>query len=697
MSPEQARGKTVDRRTDIWAFGAVLYEMLTGSRTFSGDNVSDTIAQILTAEPKWTALPSDTPAPLRTLLRRCLEKDRHRRLDSATAARLDLEDMLAAPASTPSAPVVSTTGPRGAWRFATAALAAGVITGAVAMWVIVRPAATPLPTPSQFLIVPTTEHPLGVTMAFRDVALSPDGRYLAYHSGPPSGGGRLVVRALDSLDVKTVPDVAGANSPFFSPDSQWIGFFNAGSVKKVPLTGGAVITLTSNAGSPANASWGDRGSIVFAQEEPNPGLLTLAATGGEPSALTTVDPKEGELAHVLPSILPDERGVLFTIIGESGKKQVAVLDLRTHRRATLLDGAGAEYVNGVGLVFETSGTLFSVGFDLDTLQLTSKPVLVRDSVQMDVRRVPKYAASRAGTVAYVPAAAAVSTLLWVDRNGRETPINAPPRAYGTLQLSPDGTQLAVGIGDQERDIWIWKFAEESLTRLTFGPTIENLPIWMPNGTSIVFQSNRAGVPNLFKQATDGSGAVERLTTSSNTQYPNAVTPDGTAVFAGELAAQTGYDIRRFSVAQPGRAETFLATRAAEYSARVSPDGRFIAYQSTESGHFEIYVQPTEQTSHGRWQISVAGGVAPVWNRNGRELFYLDRSNTLTAVPLEAQRTGVLRHGRPSKVFDKQFSGDFYSYDVTPDGKRFIMKRELTQRPGIVVGLNWMQQPASPSK
>jgi len=327
-----------------------------------------------------------------------------------------------------------------------------------------------------------------------------------------------VLRALDQLDAKPLPGIVSATSPFFSPDSQWIGFFEAGAMKKVAVTGGPVITLSENLGSPQSGSWGDGGAIVFSAESPNQGLLTLSANGGETRALTTTDATQNEIGHMFPSVLPGERGVLFTIVSVPDDRQLAVLDLRTGQRKTLLRGGlGAEYVDTGHLVYEASGTLFAIGFDLDRLELQGEPAPLRETLQVGPNWAPKHTVSRSGTLAFVPARPNVSSLVWVDRTGRETPINAPPRAYGSLHLSPDGARVALEIGDEERDVWIWDFARETLTRLTFGPSSEWIPIWTPDGRWIVFQSDRAGPANLYRQASDGSGAVERLTASDNDQ------------------------------------------------------------------------------------------------------------------------------------------------------------------------------------
>jgi eukaryotic-like serine/threonine-protein kinase len=319
-----------------------------------------------------------------------------------------------------------------------------------------------------------------------------------------------------------------------------------------------------------------------------------------------------------------------------------------------------------------------------------------------------YAVSRTGALAYVPARPQERSFVWVDRKGHETPIDAlPPRPYQAIGLSPDGTRLVFVSEDREFDIWTWDFSREALTRLTFGPSFDYLPKWTPDGRRIVFQSDREGPSNLFSVSSDGSGPVERLTTSDNDQYPNSITPDGTALLICELRPKTGFDILRLptSARKAGRstvsgepvpeATPLVVSASAEYSANISPDGRYFAYQSAESGgRFAVYVRPYPNVSQGRWQVSTEGGTAPVWSRTGRELFYLDESNTLMAVPVQTVAS-PFSYGTAAKVFDTKYSGDFYSYDVAPDGRFLMMKEsdagDRAHPTRLVVVLNWNEE------
>ncbi|HUE76937.1 MAG TPA: protein kinase [Longimicrobiales bacterium] len=713
MSPEQARGRPVDRRTDLWAFGVVLYELLTGTRAFQGESVAETLAHVLTLTPNWALLPAETPAPIRTLLRRCVEKNPARRLDSAVALRLEIDDTLTALAGVTTTDDPEAPRRRIAWP-AIAAIAGASLISALGTWAVLwnNPPAPALP--ARFTITFPPTEPMELSGRGRDIALSPDGRYLAYQSR-----GRLMLRAFDELDAVPLSSVTGGRTPFFSPDSRWIGFFDGGDLKKVAVTGEPVITLLRELGSPEGGTWGDDGSIIISSEDDNIGLMRVSADGGEATALTRTD--AAPRGHKTPSLLPGGRGVLFTISGNAPEdRQLAVLDLKSGQQKTLLRGGiAAEYLDTGHLVYATVGsqgsnalgTLWVVAFDLGRLELRGEPVRVSETLQIDILSAANYAVSRTGVLAYVPAPARTRSFVWVDRKGQETAIRAlPPRPYSTMALSPDGTRLAFAIEDGEFDIWTWDFARESLTRLTFGPSFDFLPKWTPDGRRIVFQSNRAGSPNIFSVAADGSGPVERLTTSNNDQYPNSITPDGTALLFCELRPKTGFDILRLPiVAEPRGAGSatlsderrseptaLVSTPSAEYAANISPDGRYFAYQSAESGgRFAIYVRPYPDAAQGRWQISTEGGSAPVWARTGRELFYLDESNTLMVVPIQTSGPHFSA-GRPAKVLDTKYSGAFYSYDVTPDGLRFLMMKESTagareHPPSMVVVLNWFEE------
>jgi Tol biopolymer transport system component len=719
MSPEQARGKSVDKRADIWAFGAVLFEILTGKRAFPGEDITDTIVSIVSKEPDWSALPTPTPAGVRRLLGRCLKKDARTRVRDIGEARQQIEDLLSgAPEEIATAASVSKLRLRTATRGRTVAAACvTLLVGATALgtWALTR---TPLAKlqPMRFVIVPPASQPLRIQGADRDLVISPDGTHFVYVSGDE----RLMVRTIDQLEAVPLNGITRARSPFFSPDGRWVGVFTggaAGELMKVSIAGGPPLSLCRYQGAPRGASWGPDDTIVFATNDSNTGLFRVSAAGGEATVLTTPDAAHGEADHIFPSVLPGGRAVLFTIraSGDPPILQVAVLDLMTgEHRILIRAGSQAEYVDTGHLVYANAGTLRAVRFDAGTHTVGSDPVLVVEQALTQVNGAAEFSVSRQGTLVYVAGsstAAPPRSLVWVNRQGQETPIAAPPRAYMSARLSPDGTRVALGLDGQE-GIWIWDLARKTLTRLTDSPAFYSDPIWMPDGRRIIFASSPGGIANLFWRAADNTGIVERLTTSPNSQGPTAIVPDGTRVIVREIVPTTGSDLRvlrlegpsgrpgepaasRLSAA-PRQTEPLLQTTFNEANGEISPDGRWLAYESDDSGPFQIAVRPFPKVDDGHWMISSGGGARPAWARSGRELIYLDGTNAVTAVSIHtAPNFGT---GAPTKLFDGHYySGPFgRSYDVSPDGQRFLMIKDSasdqkSNPPSIVVVVNWAEE------
>jgi len=713
MSPEQARGHSLDRRTDIWSFGCVLYEMLTSRAPFAADTISDTLAAILEHEPDLTMLPADTPVPIRRLLRRCLEKDRKRRLDSAASARLEIDDAMAPPVDMLT---LAAAPRRRVTPAAIAALGGGALITALVVWAAMRPGPQAPVLSSRFAIVASPGQPLNVSSYDRDLALSPDGRHFVYRAGggPPTIGTPVMVRATDELDARQLPGIF-ALGVFVSPDSRWIGFFTPTELKKVSIAGEPAVTIGPVTGASLGASWGDDNTIVFATNDPKTGLWRVSADGGDPAVLTTPDGSQREGDHAFPSVLPGGRGVLFTITagGQADNAEVAVLDLKTGRRKTLVRGGSqAEYVDPSGgtaeagyLIYAAAGTLRAVRFDPRRLEILSDPVTVVDQVMVKPTGAANYAVSRQGTLFYVPGGVSAQmtprSLVWVDRKGNEEAIKVPLRAYGAPRISPDGTRLLFGITDQEsNDNWIWDLERETLRRLTFAPGSDALALWTPDGERIIFTSDRAGVLNLYSQAADGTGTAHRLTTSPNQQFPSSITPDGAFVVGFEslfmaastqMASGAALRVRLYPVAAAAsragagpsptglpRVEPSDETLFDGVWAEFSPNGRYLAYQSAtaDPAQSEVYVRPFPQVDSGRWQISTAGGSRPAWARSGRELFYLDASNTLTSVAVQTSGP-AFSAGKPAKVFDARYSTPYppRSYDVSADGQRFLMLKD----------------------
>jgi serine/threonine-protein kinase len=710
MSPEQAAGQAADRRSDIWAFGIVLMEMLTGKPVFSGQTMTHVLAAVLRAEPDWPTLPPETPESVRRLLRRCLEKDRSRRLDSAAAAMLELDEARA-PLPMPSALVLpASNGPSSSRRRAPALLAAtlgGAVVAAFAVWALTRSpreAAAPV---VRFAIAPSARLPFGASQqaSSRDFAVAPDGSFLVYRAG---GDGQLVLRPFDRLEATPFPGITSAYMPFVSPDSRWIGFVDDGlTLKKVAVAGGAPVTLARLPVWPRGAAWIDEATIIVGSNSPTAGLLKVPAGGGEPTVLTTPDRAHGEEGHILPSGLPGGRAVLFTIGAADPKDaQIAVFDLQTGTHTTLIRGGrDARYVAPGHLVYLADFALSAVRFDLSTRAVIGEPVRVLDGVAAAPTGALNVATTDTGTMVYMPGegvAGVPRTLLWVDRQGHETPIAAPPRPYESLRLSPDGASLAVSIRDQDNDIWVWSLGRQTLTRQTFDRDVDICPVWTPDGRRLVFASTRTGVFNLYVRDVDNARSDVRLTSSANTQLADSITPDGAFVIAHEVRPQSKSDLVRVSLASGTGAGSAVGEGLVdgpfnEWNGEVSPDGRFLAYQSTESGETEVYVRPYPNVTGARWQVSSGGGTEPAWTRNGRELIYLDAAQHLTAAEVKVSDASFTT-GSIVRLSTTAYAapGVWRSYDISPDGQRFVVMRSTNDStpittPAFVVVQHWVDE------
>jgi serine/threonine-protein kinase len=666
-------------------------------------------------------LPAETPVPIRRLLRRCLEKDRNARLDSAAGARLEIDDAIASPGAETLA--LARTPPRRVRAVAIAVVAGGTAIAAFAVWALMRPALVAPILPSRFAIVPPPGQPLNVWGPDRDLALSPDGRHLVYRSGGTMSGGagsELSVRAIDRIDASLLAGVIFAYAPFVSSDGRWIGFFENRDLKKVPIAGGAITTLCRVNGVPLGASWGDDNTITFATNSPTTGLWRVSADGGEPTVVTTPDPAQHEGNHAFPSVLPRGRGVMFTIAmaDQADSPQVAVLDLNTGQRKTLIrGGSDAHYVETGHLIFAAAGALRAVRFDLARLEVLGDPITVVERVLMKPTGAADYAVTRQGTLVYVPSGTdeePMRSLVWVDRKGREELVRAPLRAYGLPRVSPDGTQVVVTIYDQENtEIWIWDLVRETLRRLTFSPGMDGMPFWTPDGRQIIFHSERTGVGNLYSQAADGNGTADSLTASPNPHWPTAISPDGMWLAGFDHLPRRHSDIVFFPLRRPvirpgsgtspgiglSSPEPAADIRFPGWFAEFSPNGRFVAYQTDESGRDEVYVRPFPRVDRGRWQISSGGGSRPAWSRTGRELFYIDGSNTLTTVPVQMSGS-IFSAGKPAKVFDTKYAAPNPGrhYDESLDGQRFLIVKSSgedsnpnTTPASMVVVLNWFEE------
>jgi Tol biopolymer transport system component len=687
MSPEQARGKQVDKRGDIWSFGVVLYELLTGDRLFKGDDTSDTLAQVLTKEPDLGRVPAKT----RKLLGRCLEKDPRKRLrDIGDAVHL-LEE---APSST-----TARMGRRWVIPAAVASVLAATI-AALVVWNLMRaPKPRTRPVARVLVTLPATDRLALELVGTEPLALSPDGALLVY-VGRRAGVTQLFVRTLDSFDAKPIPGTEGAESAFFSPDGQSIGFVAGRQLKKVALSGGAPLFL-SDVLTNRGASWSSDGTIIFTPTT-NVGLFRISAAGGTPKPVTTPDRKKGEYGHLWPQILPGGKAVLFTIwtgVGGIDRARVAVLSLVTGKQTILADGGSyARYVSSGHIVYARAGGLLAVPFDLERLEATGSPVSILEGVEMDPNFGAAYFSTSAeGSLAYVPGGivGGNSTLVWVDRRGAAQPLPAPPRGYDTPRLSPDGQQLAVGINGTNPGVWLYDLVRGTLTKLIEAGVISPYPLWSPDGKRITFKAPLGDPFNLYQIPADGTGAPEPLTTGETITWPGSWSPDGRVlafVVFGPGPGNSG--IRLLKLEGHRKPQPFLSQTVTAPGPVFSPDGHWLAYASNESGRREVYVAAYPGPG-GKLQISVDGGGEPVWNRNGRELFYRGGDALAKMMAVDVTIQPAFSAGKPRVLFEGRYltsAGSPADYDVSPDGQRFLMVKGSDEAPAqIDMVLNWSDE------
>lgn len=725
MSPEQARAKGVDRRTDIWAMGCTFYESLTGKPPFSGNTPADVITSILRETPDWDALPANTPEGVRTLLRRCLERNPEERLKDAGDIAIRLEEALATLDSglikVPDAKgreesgVARTPVPASSHFALFAVIVATVCAGLLAWAVLGRtprteaPAvvqATPKPTPKpvrRFSIGLSPKYPLKQPNAFMGdavIAISPDGSTLVYVTKSGSET-QLISRRLDELDAHIIPGTEGAWNPFFSPDGQWLGFQerNAGAesrIMKIPLQGGIAIAL-ADCELPIGAVWGDDDVIRYGRNLGS-GIWKVSAQGGTAEAITTPNPEMRETIHGSPQSLAGGAVLLYGaahVPPDADHGDIYVKsDISGDKKIIARNVGRTSYVPTGHLVYPRKGTFIAVAFDLDSLTTKGHEIPITEKGMASDKTIPtNYTFSDDGTLVYVPVADAgndARTLVWVDREGREESIQAPARQYRSIRLSPDGTEVVADI-IRGNTLWVHNFARDQSRRLTFSAVGARSPVWTPDGRRIVFYSAYSEVTGVYWRRADGGGARKHLISHADFPYPQSITPDGKTLLFAPVAS---FKLFQVSLDGKGAAEKLLDGKFAERNIRISPDGKWISYESKEAGRYEVYVQ-SYPVSQSKWQISRAGGEDPIWSRDGNELFYWE-GDRLMAVRVELEPT--FSFGTPTPLFEmpSKVPGALYDvpYDVSPDGKRFLVIKgagESAWATELIVVRNWFEE------
>jgi Tol biopolymer transport system component len=690
MSPEQARGKPADRRADIWAFGVVLYEMLSGRQIFGGETASDSMAAVITREPDWTALPAVVPPRIRELLRRCLAKDPRRRLQAIGDARIVLEETDAGEAAPAAAPALEeSSGWRGRILIAALVVVALAAGAGLQSWRTPRPAPQPVARVAQplanELVMPTRNRII--------LALSPDGSKMVQAANQ-----KLYLRPLDSLTAVELPGTEGAAAPFFSPDGQQVGFFAGGQTKKIRLSGGTPVVVCIRDGF--DASWSPNDTILIGTAFA--GILAVSAQGGTPSVL--VAPEPGTL-YLKPVSLPDGKSFLY-VRGKPGSFDLWEGVMRSFEKedsTVVLRGTNQFVYASTGhLLYARLSELLTVPFDLASRQVRGNPVRVAQNMDFtNAGGTSQFALSETGTLVYLAAHGAQglqTRLVSVDRAGKATALPLDVRDYSDPKISPDGRMVAAHLQDAQNDVWVADVARGTMSRLSFDPAEDETPIWSPDGRTVAWTATRGTLARgIFRRAADGSGKEELVWSLQNHAHLRDWLPDGRALLVEIADPKSGTDIWRLDLGEKPTATLFLQTPFNERNSRISPDGRWLAYSSDESGRDEVYIQ-SFPSAGAKVQVSTGGGEQPVWARNGKALFFRGAGAIQEATFETSPRLSV---GKPHTLFPDQFEnpqmGGHTGYDVFPDGRFLMIQSADTQqnaggpRYEFIFVFNWFEE------
>ena len=692
MSPEQATGdRLIDARSDIYSLASVLYEMLAGEPPHTGPTVQSVIAKVVTDRPRpLRQLRESVPPYVETAVLKGLAKVPADRFQTAA----QFVDALARPgwAGTlaTTAPDAAAAGPGRPGRRAVRDVAPWAVVGlatGLALWVSVRPRPDPPARPvARFTLVLPPGAPLSDFVG-PTVALSPDGSRIIYVSSVPTGS-QLVSRRLDELEPVPLVGPQNARNPFFSPDGRWVAYFSGSRLYKLPLAGGPASLVADVPGLAFGATWGETDTIVLRADR---GLMAVAAAGGEPRLLLQADTSRGE-SYLFPHYLPDGK-VLLLQIRSQGMDRLGALTLATGKLTRFEQpGSNPRYVSsGYVVVATRSGTLLAVPFDASRLEITGSAVPVADGVVVGPGGGARMGMSRDGAFAYVTGPLVLRELVLVDRAGKARALPAEPQAYIAPRLSPDGRRIAVEVAEPDfvnSDVWLYDIAQHTRTRLTFDQT-GHRPIWTPDGRRIVYSRGQFSQGDLYWIPADGTGPAESLLVAPEDQWAGDVTPDGRTLLFRSGGAGPVRSIHTLPLQGPRTPRVFLANQFDNHSPALSPDGHWVAYVSNESGRLEVYVRPFPGPG-GRWQVSLAGGTEPVWAGNGRELFYRNGTRMMVAA-IALHPTFTV--GARRVLFEGNYLNDpvYRSYDVTRDGRSFVLVRSPKPLGDFIVVLNWFDQ------
>ncbi len=711
MSPEQARGQPTDKRCDIWSFGCVLYEMLTGKVPFKGQTVSDTLAAILDREPDWHALPQATPANIQILLRRCLEKDQHRRLQHIGDASIEISETMSGTLEVFALPdrvaQVSRLSKRNTILACLVCLITGILIAGVVIMNLIRPSPTEPPIVSRhsFLIPP--DKPLntgGQPQSF--LAISPDGTRLVYVGKFDDTDTGLYLRSMDDLQVKPIPGTRDAHNPFFSPDGQWVGFFTNEEkrLKKVSLTGGEPLPLLGDISWSVCTfgSWADDGTIVFSSLS-GEGLIRISEDGGRPITLIAPTPEQSNLNYRYPQVLPGGNAILYSNVSSWRNPRTPCIEAflpETGRRHTVLENASyAKYVRSGHLIFLRDNVLMAAPLDVRQLKITGPYAVIVDDVGFDWRgRTPQIAISHNGTFVYISGSELRdSELVWVDRQGASVSLGAPAGVYQSPRLSPDEQRVAVSVRSQKEftsQIYIYNIERGTLNQFTTDGENDD-PQWSPDGMRIAFSSRRSELASVLCKAVSTSAPAELLVSQLSPRV--SLSPYSWSHNKNFLACtlQDSYthgDIWIVEIDGDREPKPFLCTEYSEYNPTFSPDGRWLAYVSEKSGQPEVYLR--EYTEGGlKERVSTDGGGNPVWSRDGRELYYVNGKKMMVVkVTLEPD----FNCGTPEQLFEWPdvipSGGNLWTnYDVSDDGQFLMIKRSDDVKVQLICVHNWFEE------